>query len=107
MSKEELSAESPVDSFTHPQLAVRELRDYTQFLSGKIKTIVDASIEDPQRRKAIKDLVHNAIWSEAYTPAMEWCQEIAHDVNRGAAEQTHRAFPFTSGQYLPLEEVAA
>ena len=31
---------------------------------GRLKTIIDASIADPQQRKAIKDLVRDAIWAE-------------------------------------------
>lgn len=86
---EESGSVSGFDSYYTNTLALRELRDYTSFLSGKIKTIVDASIEDPQRRKAIKDLVHNAIWNEAYTRAMNWAN--FQDPSKGLAS----AFPFS------------
>ena|SRR5665811_896783 len=94
MSKEETN--QLFDSYETPTMGLRELRDYTNFLSGKVKTIVDASIEDPQRRKAIKDLVHNAIWSETYTPSMEWAQ------SQGKGQGS--SFPFShSGALTPTD----
>lgn len=32
-------------------------------LMGKILTIIDASISDPEQRKGIKDLMRDAIWN--------------------------------------------
>lgn len=42
----------------------------TPELEGKIKTIIDASVSDPIQRKAIKDLISEAIWSwyNRYSP---------------------------------------
>ncbi len=36
-----------------------------QDLEGKILTFIDASLQDPIQRKALKDLVRPAIWSWA------------------------------------------
>jgi len=89
---------SMFDSYQTPSMALRELRDYTNFLSGKIKTIIDAAIEDPQRRKAIKDLVHNAIWEDTYTKAMHWSQ------GQNPLEKTASIFPFShSGNPTPSD----
>jgi hypothetical protein len=35
-----------------------------RFLEGKILTIIDASYSDPIQRKAVKDLITDAIWKQ-------------------------------------------
>lgn len=37
-----------------------------QYLEGRLLTVVDASIADPQQRKAVKDLVSTNIWDWFY-----------------------------------------
>ena len=37
-----------------------------QHLFGKMATIVEASISDPEQRKSIKDLVSNAIYADTH-----------------------------------------
>jgi hypothetical protein len=59
--------QDPLSSYIVPTMAIREVRDYTMDIVGKVLTIVDASIPDEKQRKAIKDLMRNAIWSQAYT----------------------------------------
>ena len=48
-----------------------QLRDLTGNLVGQILTIVDASMEDPIRRKAMKDLVVDRLW-DANWKIIEW-----------------------------------
>lgn len=43
-------------------LNYQERRD----LFGRIATIVEASISDPEQRKSIKDLVSNVVYSDGY-----------------------------------------
>ncbi len=52
----------------------RDIRNNLQKLwLGRVLTIVDASIQDPEQRKAVKDLVKNAFYeSEGWTQDMEW-----------------------------------
>lgn len=40
--------------------------DLRRYLEGKVLTIIDASIQDLQQRKALKDLIREAIHSEEY-----------------------------------------
>ena len=37
-----------------------------RFKLGRVLTIIDASISDPEQRKAIKDLVNNEWWNRDY-----------------------------------------
>ncbi len=46
------------------------LGDEKNTLLGKVKTIVDGAIADPQQRKAMKDLVDTAFWGDTY-PGMK------------------------------------
>ena len=38
-------------------------RNDNSVLEGKILTIIDASIQDVEQRKAVKDLIRQTIWS--------------------------------------------
>lgn len=40
--------------------------DYRGYLLGRVLTIIDASIADPEQRKGIKDLINNAFWDREY-----------------------------------------
>jgi hypothetical protein len=72
-----------VSSYTTPTMAIREVRDYTQNIVGKVLTIVDASIADQKQRKAIKDLIHNAIWSQAYTDMISHADFLVREYGKG------------------------
>lgn len=61
--------------YTARILSIRELRDYTQHLTGSIKTLIDASISDLAQRKALKDILHRMIWTEHYSAALEWAEK--------------------------------
>ena len=43
-----------------------EVSALKRYLEGKVLTIVDASFNDNEQRKAVKDLVRDAIWSQEY-----------------------------------------
>lgn len=49
-----------------------------RYLSGKILTIIDASIADQEQRKAMKDIATQAIWS--------WALELSGRVDPGKVE---------------------
>ncbi len=62
MSKnKEVSTPLPVDAYDERQIHYRNLAIRTRNLSGKILTIIDASIIDRDAKKAVKDLVKNEI----------------------------------------------
>lgn len=44
-------------------------------LTGKVLTLVDASVAETRQNKALKDLIHNAIWQETWTPLVRWMYE--------------------------------
>lgn len=44
-------------------------------LTGKVLTLVDASVVEARQNKALKDLIHNAIWQETWTPLVRWMYE--------------------------------
>jgi len=44
-------------------------------LTGKILTLVDASIVEGRQNKALKDLIHNAIWQETWQPIVGWLRD--------------------------------
>ena len=48
-----------------------QIRDLTSHLVGDVLTIVDATMEDPIRRKAVKDLVVNRLW-DANWRVIDW-----------------------------------
>ncbi len=48
------------------ELGIAE-NDQQRHLVGRILTIVDASISDTEQRKAIKDMVNQAVWMPAET----------------------------------------
>ncbi|MES1987284.1 MAG: hypothetical protein V4440_04500 [Pseudomonadota bacterium] len=64
MSKLELEATSlrKVLQNFNEQLGVY-INDDQRFKLGRVLTIIDAAISDPEQRKAIKDLVNNEWWS--------------------------------------------
>ena len=41
-------------------------------LTGKILTLIDASVVEPRQNKALKDLIHNVIWQETWNPIVKW-----------------------------------
>jgi len=43
-------------------------------LSGKVYTIIDASIADPKQNKAMHDLVHTAVWNQTWEPLVRWAE---------------------------------
>lgn len=48
------------------------ISDLKNYLMGRTLTIIDGCISDPEQRKAIKDLVRDAFWSqEGYTKSIE------------------------------------
>lgn len=85
-------------------MALREVRDYTQHLAGRIKTIVDAAIPDPKQNKAVKDLIHDAIWTEHYSAVRAWAEIAAerHATPTDEAAQCIPAFPFATDGPLPV-----
>lgn len=66
------------DVYTARIIAIREVRDYTQHLAGRIKTLLDASISDPAQRKALKDLAHDMLWTEHYSAVLAWADKEVH-----------------------------
>lgn len=42
------------------------IANHEQHRLGKVLTIIDASISDPEQRKGLKDLVKEAFWAEVY-----------------------------------------
>lgn len=59
-SWKEIEVDSPLNG-TQPLFALLGYGD-VQTLEGKLLTLVDASFADPTQRKAVKDLVRQAIW---------------------------------------------
>lgn len=55
-------------------------------LTGKILTLVDASVVETRQNKALKDLIHNAIWQETWQPLVQWL--------RNQDEKKGYLFPF-------------
>lgn len=45
---------------------VGEIESLKGYIEGRLLTIVDATFNDPQQRKAMKDLFREAIWSQEY-----------------------------------------
>jgi hypothetical protein len=68
--------------YTARLLAIRELRDFTQHLSGRLKTLIDASTSDRDQRKALKDLIHDMLWAEHYQAATEWAERQSDSERR-------------------------
>lgn len=40
--------------------------DMKKYILGKILTIVEASTDDREKRKALKDIIMNAVWQKEY-----------------------------------------
>ena len=51
---------------SYVELTINQIQELKNYLLGKVLTIVDASIADPEQRKALKDVVREAIWSKEY-----------------------------------------
>lgn len=61
--------------YTARLFAIREVRDLIQHLTGRVKTLIDATVADPEQRKAVKDLIHGIMWKEHYEAALEWAEK--------------------------------
>lgn len=94
---------SPTSAYTFRTMALREIRDYTQHLAGRIKTIVDAAISDPQQNKAVKDLVHAAMWTEHYDAVKAWAEvaTVRHMTPTNEPSQCIPGFPFATDHTVP------
>lgn len=57
-----------------------------RFKLGRVLTIIDASIADPEQRKAIKDLVNNEWWGNNHTRVSESTMANPHSDIRGLTE---------------------
>jgi len=53
------------------ELGYKAIAAQISFLLGKVLTIIDASIEDEQRNKAIKDLIRNA-----FSDKLDWIYQL-------------------------------
>lgn len=97
---------SSASAYTCRTMALREVRDYTQHLVGRVKTIIDAAISDPQQNKAVKNLVHDAFWTEHYEAVRAWAEaEVSsfarNDGDTAVSNEIH-PFPFTTDHKLPV-----
>ena len=78
--------------------------NYSHYLLGRILTIIDACIFDQSQRKAIKDLIEEAFWSnnnyrsrnvilgqffEKYAPELKKEEESNFWENKGNIEQNY------------------
>lgn len=96
---------SQLDAYTYRTIGLREIRDYTQHLTGRIKTIVDAAIPDPKQNKAVKDLVHDALWTEHYDAVRQWAEIATERHMIGSATEATQcipAFPFATDHSVPM-----
>ena len=71
---------SPTDPFTANLLSVEVLRAMLVHITGKVKTVIDASVADRQQNKAMKDLAHQAIW-DAYSEVQKWSWKEAQRID--------------------------
>lgn len=78
------------DPFAKAQYNELQVQDLTKHIVGEILTIVDATMEDPIRRKAMKDLVVARLW-DANWKVVEWMKEGGKEEN----------FPFRTYSYNP------
>lgn len=96
-----------ISAYTYCSMGLREVRDYTQHLCGRIKTIVDAAVSDPRQNKAVKDLIHDAFWTEHYDAVRKWCERHVNDLNADDPMHPNGAvqspFPFWSDTPLPSD----
>jgi len=67
-----------------------QIRDLTGHLVGQILTIVDTAMEDPVRRKAMKDLVVDRLW-DANWKIIDWMKD--------GGKEEH--FPYRTYSYNP------
>ena len=42
------------------------INDFKKYLQGRVLTIIDASTDDKEKRKALKDVITDAIWDREY-----------------------------------------
>ena len=66
MSKNYLESSPNAPKIDKQQFIQMEVSALKRYLEGKVLTIVDASFNDNEQRKAVKDLVRDAIWSQEY-----------------------------------------
>lgn len=78
------------DPIVKAQYNELQVRDLTSHIVGEILTIVDATMEDPTRRKAMKDLVVGRLW-DANWKVIDWMKEGGKEEN----------FPFRTYSYNP------
>jgi len=57
-----------LDIFKLKEAIQTEIWELEKFRLGKVLTVIDACIADPEQRKAIKDLIKGAYWDEAIFP---------------------------------------
>jgi hypothetical protein len=67
----------PIVSATFNEL---QMRDLTRQVVGEILTIIDATMEDPVRRKAMKDLAVDRIW-DANWKIIDWMKAGGKEEN--------------------------
>ena len=49
-----------------PLYSFESVEGYTQYIVGKVLTVLDASISDARQNKAAKDLLRDTIFNEAF-----------------------------------------
>lgn len=65
IDKENISAVRKIIQAFNEDLGVY-INDDDRHKLGKVLTIIDASISDPEQRKAIKDLINDSWWNKQY-----------------------------------------
>jgi predicted kinase len=55
------------------KLCYNEVQTQIKFLQGKILTVIDASYNDKEQRKAVKDLINNF-----FSYQLNWIYDISH-----------------------------
>lgn len=68
------------DAFTSNLFSLESIRAATVHMTGKIKTLIDASVTEPQQNKALKDLTHAALWDD-YATMREWAYHEAERID--------------------------
>lgn len=75
-------------------ICAENLLAYNNYVTGRVLTIVDASVTNPQQAKAMKDLIKTAFWS-AFDNVKTWMQD--------QTEEKGGSFPF-GGEYMASVE---
>lgn len=86
-------SQGPRDIDSTRLLALRQVRDYTRHLVGRILNVVDASIADKTQRDAVKQLVKNEAWDAHYAVVAAWAQREI-DLDSDPKIQALNVFPF-------------